>query len=104
MEQISYHAFNELRIVPEKHRVLLTEAPLNPKANREKITQIMFETFNTPALYVAIQAILSLYASGRTTGIVLDSGHGLTQIASICENQALQNAIMHLDFAGADLT
>ena len=71
VEKIRHHTYcNQLRVVPEEHLVLLTGAPCDHKAAREKTTQIFFEAFNTPASYVSIGAILSLYASGRTTGMV----------------------------------
>lgn len=96
--------------------MLLTEAPLNPRQNRDTAAQIFFETFNVPAFFTSIQAILSLcvdrrglggkkeadgrYSTGRTTGIVLDSGDGVTHAVPVFEGFALPHAIQRIDLAG----
>jgi actin-related protein len=105
MKEIWRHIFyDKLKIPPEKHSVLLTENPLNPKANREKMTQIMFETFNTPKMYVSIAQTLALNANGKTAGIVLDIGDTVCHAVPIYESYPLPNAILRLDLAGRDLT
>ena len=86
MEKIWHHIFfNELRVEPSEHAVILTEHPVGPKANRERMIQVMFETFNVPDFYIALGPVLALYASGRTTGIVLDSGYDRTHAVPIFE-------------------
>ena len=74
MERIWQYIYSkdQLQTFSEEHPVLLTEAPLNPRRNREKAAEIFFETFNVPALFLSMQAVLSLYATGRTTGTVLN--------------------------------
>jgi len=84
--------------------VLLTEPPLNPRTNRDTAAQILFETFNVPALYTSIQAVLSLYASGRTTGVVLDAGDGVSHAVPVYEGFAIPSSIRRIDVAGRDVT
>mmetsp|Transcript_21139 Transcript_21139/g.37444 ORF Transcript_21139/g.37444 Transcript_21139/m.37444 type:complete len:419 (-) Transcript_21139:155-1411(-) len=105
MEKIWHHTFyNELRIEPNEHPILVTEAPLNPKANRERMAQILFEQYNVPMFQSATQAVLSLYAAGRTDGVVLDAGDGVTHMVPIVEGVVIPHAIRRLNVAGRDLT
>ena len=95
-EKIWHHtSCNELRVAPEEHPVLPTDALLNLKAYRERMTQIMFEVFNAPATYV-------VYVSGWTTGLVMDSGAGVLLTVPINEGYALPRAIFRMDLAGHD--
>ncbi|MCG3221992.1 MAG: actin family protein [Candidatus Heimdallarchaeota archaeon] len=105
MERIWHYTFyNDLRVNPNEHPVLLTEPPLNKNQNKEKMAELMFDTFNVPAMYISMQAILSLYASGRTTGIVVDSGDGVTHIVPVYEGFAISHAIHRSDIGGRDIT
>ena len=104
MEKIWSHTFyNELRISPKSQSILLSDIPLNTKLNKEKITQIMFETYDFPKMFMANQGILSLYASGRQTGIVLNSGYSVTHVIPVCEG-FIPDAIFSLNLGGRDLT
>ncbi|KAH3766237.1 actin 11 [Pelomyxa schiedti] len=108
MEAVWHHAFHsQLRVFPEEQNVLVTEAPqASPRPSREKVAQIMFECFAVPGLCVAAQAPLALHASGRATGLVLDSGEGVTHTVPVCEEgcAAAPGAALRLDLAGGDLT
>merc|ERR1711988_904044 len=96
--------YNELRVEPCEHPAHLTEAPKNPITNREQMMQIFFEQFQVPAFYVSIQAVLALYASGRTTGLVFDSGDGVTHLVPVYEGYSLKHAIQRVNMAGRTLT
>ena len=105
METVWLHAFyNELRVAPEEHAVLLTEAPLNPKANREKMIEIMFETFGCPGTYVALPGVLSVYASGRSCAFILDVGDGVAHTFPLLQGYSHTNGIQRMSLSGCDLT
>jgi len=96
--------YNEIKVAPEEHPLVLTENVLNPKANREKATQIAFETFNVPAFYLVDTATLSLLSYGITTGIVLEFGESTCAAVPIYEGCPLKHAVRVLDIGGRDLT
>lgn len=104
LEKVWNSTFNRLNVDPSNYNMLLTEAPFNPLKNREQMSEIMFEKFKIPNLYIAIQAVLSLYAAGRTTGVVLDSGDGVTHTVPIYEGFIVDNSNLRTNLAGRDMT
>ena len=105
IERIWFEAFHDhLQVMDGNSTVLMTEPCFNPKTNREKITEIMFETFNVPAFYLANQAVLGAYGNGRVTGLVLDSGVDKTDAVPVYEGYSIPHAALRLDLGGNHLT
>ncbi|XP_014323378.1 actin-related protein 3B isoform X13 [Myotis lucifugus] len=108
MERFMEHViFKYLRAEPEDHYFLMTEPPLNTPENREYLAEIMFESFNVPGLYIAVQAVLALAASWTSrqvgertlTGIIIDSGDGVTHAIPVAEGYVIGSCIKHIPIA-----
>lgn len=117
-----YTFYEKLKVDPRGRKVLLTEPPMNPKANRQRMVQVMFEEYGFESVYVAIQAVLTLYAQGAslgcdrlsaewtcvraglTTGVVVDSGDGVTHIIPVYSGYSIPHLTRRLDIAGRDVT
>ncbi|KAG1466260.1 hypothetical protein G6F46_000710 [Rhizopus delemar] len=105
MEKIwEYTFYDKLSVNPEEHTVTITEAPQQRKDYQERILQLLFETYKVPNLYINNQASLSLYASGRKTGLIIDSGHTSTYVVPVQNGHVIRDAIYRMDLAGRDMT
>uniref|UniRef100_H3A261 Actin like 7A n=2 Tax=Latimeria chalumnae TaxID=7897 RepID=H3A261_LATCH len=93
----------EMKILPEEHAVLVSDPPLSPTTNREKYAELMFENFCIPAMYIAYQSVLALYSYGKTTGLVVDSGHGVSYVVPVHEGYNMPSITNRADYGGADL-
>lgn len=100
---LSHVLETELRVSSGAHPVLVTENACGPRRNREWLAELFFETLQVPSLYVAVPAVLALYASGRTTGVVLDVGHGVTTAVPVAHGHVSKHAIVRMDLGGHDV-
>ncbi|TLD27808.1 actin-like protein 2 [Venturia nashicola] len=99
-----YNFYEKMQVDPTGRKILLTEPPMNPLKNREQMCEVMFERYNFGGVYVAIQAVLALYAQGLSSGVVVDSGDGVTHIVPVYESTVLNHLTRRLDVAGRDVT
>lgn len=104
-ENLMHHLlYNELKIVPEELSILITEPPLNPKENRAKLAETLFETFNIERIHIANSGMLGLYSYGKTSGLVFDSGYGLTSCTPVYEGYPLPHASLKVKLAGENIS
>ena len=100
------HIFSKLKLKEDdlsRCPLLITEPLLNQKKNREMISTLLFEKYNIPSLIFAYQPSLSLFAFSDLSGVILESGGGVTQICSIINGNSIPSSFMRSDFGGEDV-
>lgn len=105
VDSIWDHAFRErLLIDPKEHPILLAEPSSNSQQQRERAAELMFESHKVPALFLAKNAVLTSFASGRPTSLVVDCGGGSTTVAAVHDGYVLQKAVVSSPIGGEVLT
>uniref|UniRef100_A0A3P8Z6K9 Actin like 7A n=1 Tax=Esox lucius TaxID=8010 RepID=A0A3P8Z6K9_ESOLU len=100
VERLWEYAFETLRVPSEEYAVLLSDPPLSPPTNREKFAEVMFERFSTPAIFIETQSVLSMYSYGRTSGLVLECGHGCSYAVPIDDGYYMPSCTSRAEYAG----
>ncbi|XP_069478220.1 actin-like protein 9 [Ambystoma mexicanum] len=104
-ETLWRHIFDhDLKVSPEEHSILLSDPPLSPASNREKMAEIFFESLGCPSMCVTHQSVLSAYSYGKISGLVVESGHGVTSTVPVLHGNIIPHAIERMYFAGKLLT
>lgn len=98
------YTWERLKVNPKECQIMLTEAPMNPLSNRQKMAEVMFEKYGFQGMYISIQAVLTLYAQGLLTGVVVDSGDGVTHVVPVYDGYSMPHLIKRMNLAGRDIT
>ena len=99
-----YLLYSEMKVVPEEVSILITESPRTSRENREKLTEILFETFNVKRLHIANSSMVGLFSYGKTSGLIVDSGFNVTSTVPIYEGYPLSHASIRINIGGEDLS
>lgn len=104
LEHLAQACFDELDQDPASTGVILTQPTYNPKSCIEKLAQVFFENFNCPTFAVVPSGVCALYSSGRTTGVVLDSGEGVTSVTPVYDGFIIEKAANRINVGGKEVT
>ena len=99
-----YLLYEKMKVVPEEISIMITESPNSPKENKQKLTELLFETFNVQNIHIANSSMLGLFAYGKTSGLIVDSGFNITSSVPLYEGFPLHHASIKLNFGGEDIS